>query len=192
LARTDARLILIITLLTASAAWPLAGQPMTISTTGDVLHVHAPEFSFIDGEVRDRLRDGRALRLDFELTLLSQPDGAAVAKARQSFNVSYDLWEERFAVTRLGTPPRSVSHLTLQGSEAWCLDNMTLPLAEITRLGRSTPFWLRLEYRVPDDAAASDPASDGTFTLRNLIDKLSKKRREAALGRSVQAGPFRL
>jgi len=187
LASADVRALVLVALLAASAsAW--ARQSMTISTTGGVLAVQAPGFGFIEGEVLGRLRDGRSLRIDFELSVLSQPAGAAIAKGRQSFNLSYDLWEERFAVTRIGTPSRSVSHLKIKDSEAWCLEHLTVPLTELSRIGRSSTFWLRLEYRVPEDAGAD---SDAAFSVRSLIDAFSRKRRDGQLGKSIQAGPFR-
>ena len=188
----DLRLIAFVTLIASLAAVPLAEQSPTISTAGGVLRVQAPGFGVIEGDVLDRLRDGRSLRLDFELAVLAEPAGSAVTKARQSFNLSYDLWEERFAVARIGTPPRSVSHLRLKESEAWCLDYLTVPLTELRRFGPSSPFWLRLEYRVPEEI--STPESDGSasFSLRNLIDALSRKRRDSQVGKSLQAGPFRL
>lgn len=165
---------------------------MTIASAGGSLRVQAPGFGFIEGEVLNRLHDGRSLRLDFEIAVFAQPGGQAVTRARQSFNLSYDLWEERFAVSRIGPPPRLVSHLKLEDAEAWCLENLTVPLTELGRFGRSSPFWIRLEYRVPEDVSASDANGGATLSLRSLVDALSRKRRDGQLGKSVQAGPFRL
>ena len=46
--------------------------------------------------------------------------------------------------------PRSISHLTARAAEDWCLDNVTVPLASMSRIGRDTPFWVRVDYRVQD------------------------------------------
>ena len=54
------------------------------------------------GTVSDRLQDGRSVRVDFELAVLEQAARADDRQAQQSFNLSFDLWEERFAVTRIG------------------------------------------------------------------------------------------
>jgi hypothetical protein len=59
-------------------------------------------------------------------------------------------------------------------------------------IGRDTPFWLRLVYRVQDLAPVTDESSGERYTLRALIDRLSRRREEGDLARSVSAGPFRL
>ena len=97
------------------------------------------------------------MRVDVDLAVLEQPRGAVVAQARQSYALSFDLWEERFAVTRVGTPARAISHRTAKNAEAWCLEHLSIPLTALGRLGRETPFWIRLEYRVPDTPRQPTP-----------------------------------
>jgi len=185
------RLCFFIAALVACAAGaPHGWQAMTTSTGGGVLRVHAPSLEIIEGAVLGWLRDGRSVRLDFELGVLAEPGGPIVAQSRQSFNVSFDLWEERFAATHIVTPPRSVSHLSRKATEAWCLEQLTVPLGQLARFGRSAPFWVRLSYRVPD--LRPDGADDDPFTLQTLIDALSRKRRDNQPGKSVEAGPFHL
>jgi hypothetical protein len=173
-------------------AVPLVGQSMTVTTSGGMLRVRAPEFAFIEGGVLERLRDGQSLRLDFELIVLAGRGNTTIAEVRQSFNVSFDLWEERFAVTRIGTPPRSISHLQARDAEAWCLEHLTVPRVELGRLAPDAPFWIRLAYQAPNPSSVSDSAGADTFTLRRLIDVLSRRDRARAAGRTVEAGPFRL
>jgi len=177
--------------LVASPIW-LAGQSLTVRAVGDALHVRAAGLGFIEGQVSDSLRDGRSVRVDFEFTVLEKPEGPSVTQGRQSFNLSFDLWEQRFAVTRIGTPPRSVSHLTSKDAEAWCLENVTVPLVALGRFGRKAPFWVRLEYRVQDRVPVPDADDDSTFSLRRLIDVLSRRRQDHEWGKLVEAGPFRL
>lgn len=183
-------LTLLVLLLGAAAADP-GTQSVTIKTAAGALQVQAPGFGFIEGAVIERLRDGRSVRVELELIVLEQPRGAAVAQTRQSYALSYDLWEERFAVTRVGTPPRSISHRNAKNAEAWCLEQLTVPLTALGRLGRDAPFWVRLAYRV-QDAAAADPTSDEGLTLSALIDRLSRRREQTQTERTVEAGPFRL
>jgi hypothetical protein len=115
-----------------------------------------------------------------------------VAQVQQSFVLSFDLWEERIAVTRMGTPPRAISHLGPREAEAWCLENLSVPRTDLNRLANDTPFWITLSYVVPDNELARDAEADEMFTLRRLIDVLSRRPRGGQLGRSVEAGPFRL
>jgi hypothetical protein len=176
----------------ASPVLHVSAQELSVSTVGDSVYVRARAFGFIEGEALDRLKDGRSVRFDFELDVLAKPAGPVVTEARQSFNLSYDLWEQRFAVTQIGTPSRSSSHLTLPLAEAWCLEHLTLPVSAFGHLGRDAPFWLRLGYRIPDRDRAKETDGNSTFTLRSLIDRLSRRRSTDDLGNSVVAGPFRL
>jgi hypothetical protein len=171
------------------AAWPLEAQTLTVRAMGDALHVRSSGLGFITGSVLDRLQDGQSVRVDLELTVLDKPSGGTVTRAQGSFNLSFDLWEQRFAVTRIGPMPRSISHLTARAAEEWCLDNVTVPLASLGRLARE-PFWVRVAYRIDDRAAAAP--DDSPFTLQTLIDVLSRRREDKDRAQSLEAGPFRL
>lgn len=167
-------------------------QSVSVTRTGDNITVRAPEFAFIKGEPLARLKDGRTVRVDLELDVLPGPGGIAAAQGRQTYVLSYDLWEERFAVTRVGSPARSIDYLTSAAAEAWCLEQLTVPVNALGRLGRELPFWIRLGARVLDADGA--PPSDGgsEFTLRGLVDALSRRRRNEPLTHAIEAGPFRL
>ena len=108
----------------------------------------------------------------------------------QAFTLSFDLWEERFAVSRAGSPPRSISHLRVKDAENWCLENLTMSISSLG-IGRDTPFWLRLVYR-PQDLAPVAEEQGERYTLQALIDRLSRRRGEGDLAKSVSGGPFRL
>ena len=168
----------------------LAAQTLTVRTVSNELHLRSSGLGFIAGPVLDRLQDGRSVRIDIELIVLEKPRGSIVARALQSFNLSFDLWEQRYAVTRIGPMPRSISHLTARAAEDWCLDNVTLPVTSLGRASRE-PFWVRVDYRVPDQTAAAD-AGDSTFTLQTLIDVLSRRRESQDKAKSVEGGPFRI
>ena len=177
--------------LVAVATAPLVAQALTIRTVADALHVQARGFSFIEGPVLTRLREGRSVRIDFEMTVLSKPEGPVVKQTMQGFTLSFDLWEERYAVSLIGSPPRSISHLRPRDAETWCLENLTLPVSSLG-FSRDTPFWIRLAYHVPDIGPEASEAPGERYTLRGLIDRLSRRREEADLAKSVDAGPFRL
>lgn len=188
-------------------AWPAvraSAQPMTVDAAGDVLKIRAPGFSFLKGDPVAQLKDGRSVRVELAAMVLSAPGKQPAAVARRIFALSYDLWEERFAVTTTEARARAVSHLTLAAAEAWCVDQLTIPLAALGALGRDLPFWVRLEYRlVNEDGAPSD--ADAGYTLQGLIDLLSRRRKTSASdGRTstksgaqteppqaLEAGPFR-
>ena len=169
----------------------LAAQTLSVNAAGDALRVQARNFNLLEGTVLTRLKEGRSVRVDFELTVLSKPEGPVVKQTVQGFTLSFDLWEERFAVSRAGSPPRSISHLRAMDAENWCLDNLTMSISSLG-IGRDTPFWLHLVYRVQDLEPVTEEAPGERYTLRALIDRLSRRREEADLAKSVSAGPFRL
>jgi hypothetical protein len=171
------------------SAADLAAQVVTVRVENDALHLRAAAFSFIKGQILARLKDGRSVPFDFELVVLARPGTTAVAQARERFVLSYDLWEERFAVTQAGMPVRSASHLTARAAETWCLDRLAIPLGTLGRLGRDAPLWIRLEYRVPAEAVVGP--EDAGLTLRGLVDRLSR-RPARGWQDAIEAGPLTL
>ena len=136
--------------LVASAPMRVSAQTVTVDTVGDALRIHAPGFSFLKGESLARLKDGRSVRVELVAAVLSAPGKSAAATTRRIFALSYDLWEERFAVTAVDARSRSVSHLMAAAAEAWCVEQLAVPVSALGALGRDLPFWIRLEYRLLD------------------------------------------
>lgn len=170
----------------------LLAQSVTVARTGNAVTVRAPELNFIKGEPLARLKDGRSVRVDLELDVMPGPGGQAVAQGRQTYVLSYDLWEERFAVTLAGPPSRSNAYLTSAAAEAWCLEQLTVPVSALGRFGRELPFWIRVGYRVLDIDPSPAENGAGDFSLRGLVEALSRRRRSDPLTHSIEAGPFRL
>src|SRR4029453_86076 len=110
---------------------------------GDALKTRAPGFSFLKGEPLARLKDGRSVRVELSGLVLPGPGKSPAAAARRIFPLCYDLWADGFAVARGGARPQPASHLALPAAEAWCVDQLTIPLAALGVLGRE-PFWIRL------------------------------------------------
>ena len=180
--------------LLAMLAWPAvrsSAQVVTVEALGDALKIRAPGFSFLKGEPLTRLKDGRSVRVELAAMVLPAPGKSPAAVTRRIFSLSYDLWEERFAVTAVDARSRSVSHLVLAAAEAWCVEQLAIPLSALGALGRDAPFWVRLEYRVVDGDAAPDP-SDSGYTLQALIEALSRRRQTDSSQPALEAGPVRL
>ncbi len=98
----------------------------------------------------------------------------------QRFSFSYDLWEEKFTVTRLDSPTRSASNLPAARAEAWCLDNLSLPIADVPR---DRPFWVALEF---ESEEAKDPSkADVTGLTDRLIDIFGRRPRDEEQVRGV-------
>jgi hypothetical protein len=179
--------------LLALVAWPaarLSAQTLTIDTVGDALRIRASAFSFLKGDPLVRLKDGHSVRVELAAMVLPAPGKPVTATARRIFALSYDLWEERFAVATVEKRSQSVSHLALAAAEAWCVEQVTIPVDALSALGRDAPFWVRLEYRILDSDTTTDPESG--YTLQALIDALSRRRKTDSSTHALEAGPFRL
>ena len=179
--------------LVALLLWPdghAFAQGLTIHTAGDALKVRAPGLRFLNGDPLARLKDGRSVRVELAALILAAPGQSPATAARRIFSLSYDLWEERFAVT-VDARSQSVSHLAQAAAESWCIEQLAIPLSALGTLGRDVPFWVRLEYRMLDGDAAPGEADSG-YTLQALIDALSRRRRAEPSPNAVEAGPFRL
>ncbi len=178
--------------LTLLVSATIGAQAVTVNRTGDAVTVHAPGFTFIKGEPLARLKNGRSVRVDLELAILPKAGAPRVAERKQTFVLSYDLWEERFAVTQIGGPTRASAYLTSVAAEAWCLEQVTVPVSALGSLGRDVPFWIRLEYRILDDDAAPVADDGAGYTLQGLIDALSRRRKTREWTHAIEAGPFRI
>ena len=170
----------------------LGAQAVTVNRTGDAMTVRAPGFSFIKGEPLGRLKNGRSLRVDLELNVLPEPGAKGAAQTKQTFVLSYDLWEERFAVTMAGSPPRSTAYLTASAAEAWCLEQLTMSVSAMGALARDGQFWVRLAYRIPEGEVRPATSDAGVYSLQALIDAFSPRRKEQEWSHTIEAGPFRL
>lgn len=170
---------------------PLEAQNVTIARTNDAIGVRVPGLGLIKGETLAQLKDGKSVRVEFTLAVLPGPGGMPAATTRQTFAVSYDLWEEKFAVTLTGTTRRAASYLTAAAAEAWCLEQLTVPIGQIGKL-RESPFWIRLEYRIVDRDTPAPRPDDSGLTLRGMIEALSRRPKTTDQPHAVEAGPFRV
>jgi hypothetical protein len=167
----------------------LVAQSLAVRIDGDQLRIAAPRVHLIVGEALNRLRDGVTVRYVLQLTARADRAGKLLARTQERFAVSYDLWEEKFAVTKSGSPARSISHLSANAADVWCVDNVSLPLATLTG---DQSLWIRLDYRVDDSVAPADPPDNSGFTLSGLVDIFSRRPRSEPLHGSEEVGPLRL
>jgi hypothetical protein len=153
------------------------------------LKVSAPQLRFLTGEALQRLRDGASVTYIFDLTITGGQYRARLARATYRFVVSYDLWEEKYAVARLDPSARAISHLSAAAAEAWCLDSLLLAA---NGLSPTDPFWVSLEYRAEDPPRPADGSDNSTFPLTGLIDIFSRRNPKQPPRGSREGGPFRL
>jgi hypothetical protein len=102
--------------------------------------------------------------------------------------VSYNLWEEKFAVTIPGPYKRSVESLTAAQAEAWCMDQLAI---STLGLPADRPFWLKFEMRTAERRELAGLVGDSGISLTSLIDIFSHPA-GGDLYWSRSAGPLRL
>jgi hypothetical protein len=157
---------------------------------GSEVRVTAPRLRFLTGKPLESLRNGRAVAFDFQLTLNSGP--SIVARSADRFVISYDLWEEKFSVTRLareGSVRKQVSHLNDEAAQAWCLDSISVPTKGVAS---DQPVTVALEVRAADLRDAREILTDPGISLTALIEIFSRQTRAQQPKWNLQYGPVRL
>ncbi len=185
--------ILAACLVLAALALPLRqgayAESLLVRRDGDRLRVSAPRLHFLAGKPLDRLRNGSSVAFNTQLALLKDRGGAVAERTVGRCVFSYDLWEEKFSVSALASPPRSISHLSSTAAETWCLEGLSLPSGGLTR---DQPFWLRLELRAEDAKDRPGVVGESGINLARLIELFSRPSRAQQQTWLVEDGPFRL
>ncbi|MGA2268857.1 MAG: hypothetical protein ABSH44_10350 [Bryobacteraceae bacterium] len=176
--------------LTVSLSPARGAQPIEVTFDGDNLHVSAPSLHFLTGKPLERLKDAATVVFLSQLTLFGENHDTVIRRVPGRFVVSYDLWEEKFSVTQLGSAPRSTSHLlSAAAAESWCLEGLAI---SALGLAQDRPFWLRFELRPAEQKDLASGAGEPGLSLRSLIEMFSRRPGPDDLNWTREAGPLRL
>ena len=175
-------------------ALAMAAEDLILGTQESRLEFSAPRLHFLAGKPLERLRNASEVPFDFKITLWSGTRTHLLRELPARFVVSYDLWEEKFSVTKLVPSRRTARHLTNTAAEAWCLREMS---TDVTGVSASDPLWARLEIRAQDGKEASLPFGRGNITdsgisLTSLIEILSRPAATTQPHWTVETGPVTL
>ncbi len=154
-----------------------------------LLRVAAPKLKFVAGKPLERLQNGAPVPFAFQLAISTDRWATILSRDIERFVLSYDLWEEKFAVAKMGHPRKSVTHLSARAAEAWCVDELSLAPAGI---GPSQPFWVRLDVRAENPAEQAELDRQENMSLTRLIEIFSRRTRGEQNRWIADAGPFRL
>ena len=135
------------------------------------LHVVAPRLHFLTGKTLQRLHDGATTPFDFQLTILAGSKNNVIARAVERFEVSYDVWQEKFAVVRKSDFRKSGMNAASNAAEAWCVDNISVPALQ---LPAGQDLWARLEIRSVDQKNQTSPVSDSGINIISLVELFSR------------------
>ncbi len=162
---------------------------LTVERHGDYLHVAAPQLHFLSGKALEKLHNGASVAYVITLAAIAEHSHTPAFQLQARFAISFDLWEEKYSVVQTGPNGRAASRLTAPMAEAWCLENMPLPVQAVPAL---EPFVIRLECSIDEVAAGDGSKSSSMTTLARLIDVFSRRSSEKPLRWEAATGPLRL
>jgi hypothetical protein len=172
------------------ACLSLFAQELVLRSSADQIMVAAPKLHFLTGKPLERLRDGNAVAFDFHLAVLAESKQSILRRSFDRFVISYDLWEEKFSISRMRTTRSSVSRLDANAAEAWCLDNIAVASSG---LPTDKPVWVRLDIRAQENRGQQSlSADDDGISLTSLIEIFSRPVKQEPNQWRLEAGPTRL
>jgi hypothetical protein len=164
-------------------------EDLLVRRSGDIIHVLAPRLHFLTGTALRRLHDGATVPFDFQLTISAGVKGNVVGRSLARYMLSYDVWEEKFKVVRLGNFGKFGSHLSATAAEAWCLQNTFVPAGA---LPTDKPLFARLEVRSVETKELVSVNVDQGISITTLIELFSRPIRPQQDHWSAESAPFRL
>lgn len=174
-------------------ALTLGAGDIQVHLDGDYLRIAAPRLDFLSGKPLDRLKDGASVAFIGQLTISTSPNSLVpAARSVARFAFSYDIWEERFSVTKIGQQAdsrRTASHLSAQMAEDWCLENLAIDRSQIPA---DKPFYVQLDLRAEDPRDQLSFLGDPGINITRLIEIFGRPGRSAQPRWLRTAGPYRL
>jgi hypothetical protein len=178
---------LLIFALIAPMAKGFSAQPVVLRLDGDYVHAFSPKLDFITAKMLERLHDGASVAFLGQVSLSLDGNATVSDRSVARFALSYDIWEEKFSVTRVQQTRRSAAHLSLQAAQSWILDNLNLNAGA---LPQDRPFWLRFELRTEDPADGLGVVGESGINLTRLVEIFSRPPRTAQQRWVFDAGPL--
>lgn len=192
----------IIFFVAAGLLLAMSAEELVLHSRDEELHISAPRLHFLTGASLDRLKNGAAVNYDFQLSLSIDSRTNLYDRAVERIVVSYDLWEEKYSVTRMSGSStlrgavsrrsherRSASHLASESAESWCLSDLAVTTNGINP---NQFLWVRLEVRSMDPKDSEPLFGDTGISLTRLIDLFSHPPRSGQQRWALEAGPVRL
>lgn len=173
----------------AGFAFAMWAEELIVHWKEDHLHLSAPKLHFLEGKPLDRLKNGDSVPYDFQLTLWVGSRDSVYQRYADRFVFSYDLWEEKFSVSEARPPRRTISHLSADAAESWCMDSFHISTVGIRG---EQPMWLRLDIRSEEPKDQPAVLGDPGVSLTSLIEIFSRPARGTQPHWTLDAGPLRL
>lgn len=165
--------LLVSCLLVLALVPALSADSLSARLRGDHIFVVPPKLDLMRPAIFARLKNGGTVTYDFHVALWVGNRQTVRRRAFERFIVSYDLWEEKFAISGLRKPRAGVTNVDSRSIAAWCAEHIAIPAGDIKP---HESIWLKLEIRAADPK--KDPALlDEGLNLINLVEILSRPSR---------------
>jgi len=169
-------------------------EELILRAQGNRIDFSAPRLHYLTGRPLARLLNAEPIGFDFQVTLAASTQTNVVKQNTARFVISYDLWEERYAVTKVTPARKTASHLTALEAEAWCVQEMSI--LDLSGVGPTQQLWARLDIRAEDERESRlfgrGNITDAGISLTSLIERLSKPPKSTQPHWTVEAGPVTL
>lgn len=177
-------------LAATASAFILQADSLKLRLRGEQLFVSTQRIDLLEPEaIMSRLRSGSTVAFDFHLALWVGTKNNLRRRSFERFVVSYDLWEEKFAVTNLRKPRSSAAGLSKKQIETWCLDKIALPAVNLT--GESN-VWAKLEIRTVDPRQDEALFRSEGISVTDLVELISRPGRKDEPRWAFESGAVRV
>jgi hypothetical protein len=151
---------------------------------------------FIEKKPLELLHNAAAVPFNFNVTVWSGNKNHILARNYDQFVISYDIWDETYAILKTQSPRMEKKHLTRAAAEAWCIERMTMDLPGVNP---NEPLWVRLEIRAEDGKdgslfgrGARGSVNESGISLSGLIDLFSRPPQQQSHWGPYDTGPVTL
>jgi hypothetical protein len=175
-------------------ATAMFAEELILRAQGTRLDFSAPRFHYLVGRPLARLKNAEPVAFVFQARLAAGNRTNVVKQNTARFVISYDLWEERYAVTKTTPSRKTASHLTAADAEAWCVQEMSI--TDLNGVAANQPLWATLDIRAQEENDAPlfsrNDISDAGISLNGLIELFSKPSKATQSHWILEAGPVTL
>jgi hypothetical protein len=178
------RSLLVTGIAILAAAVP--AEQLTLDLRGDMLFASARKLDLIQPRLLAQLKQGATVAFDFQLSMWVGNRNTESRRTFERFVVSYDLWEERFAVTTLRKPQARATGMVASSVGAWCLQNLGLPAP---KLNPADKMWVRLDVRTVENRRDVEVSPEEGLSLASLVEVFSRGAKSGESRWSLESGP---
>jgi hypothetical protein len=168
-------------------------EELILRAQGGRLDFSAPRLHYITGRPLARLRNAEPVAFDFQVTLSAANKTNVIKQNTARFVISYDLWEERFAVTKTTPARKTASHLTANEAEVWCVQEMSL---DLNGVAANQPLYASMDIRAVEESETRlfgrGNITDAGISLTSLLERFSRPSKSTQPHWNLEVGPITL